>query len=186
MGIRGAVSRAVFLDRDGVVNRPVVRDGKPLPPASVRELELLPDAVEATARLRDAGFILIVVTNQPDVARGTQSRDEVERIHAELKARLPLADIRACYHDDRDECECRKPRPGLLTRAAADLGVDLASSYMVGDRWRDVEAGRSAGCRTVFIDRGYTERKPSSYNVRVENLAEAAGWILADAPGGRR
>lgn len=181
MGIRGAVSRAVFLDRDGVINRPVIRDGKPFPPSSAAELEILPDAPAALSRLRNAGFRLVVVTNQPDVARGTRSREEVERIHAALKSRLPLDGIRTCYHDDPDGCACRKPKPGLLVDAAREMGVDLKASYMVGDRWRDIEAGRSAGCATVFIDRGYTERRPSGYNVRVESLAEAAEWIESNS-----
>ena len=169
---------AVFLDRDGVINASVVRDGKPYPPASVDEMELLPGVGKALADLRAAGFVLIVVTNQPDVARGTQTRAAVEAIHERMQQELSLDAIYACFHDDADNCACRKPKPGLLVDAAAALGIDLAASFMVGDRWRDTDAGRAAGCQTIFIDRGYNERKPTDFAVNVAGLPEAAAWIL--------
>lgn len=172
-------ARAVFLDRDGVINRAFVRDGKPHPPATEEELEILPGVAGALERLRDAGFRLIVVTNQPDLARGLQRRDVVDRMHARLRAQLPLDDIRTCPHDDRDGCECRKPRPGMLIEAAADAGIALDASFMVGDRWRDVEAGRRAGCRTIFVDRDYAERPPEGADATVRSLSEAADWILS-------
>jgi D-glycero-D-manno-heptose 1,7-bisphosphate phosphatase len=172
--------RAVFLDRDGVINRTIVRDGKPYPPSSKEELEILPDAPEALAQLRDAGFHLVVVTNQPDVARGTRTRESVEEIHATLVADgLPIHSFHACYHDDADHCNCRKPSPGMLEETARQEGIDLSGSYMVGDRWRDVEAGQRAGCMAVFIDRNYAERKPTEPYVRVSSLKEAADWILS-------
>ena len=177
MGVDGEVTRAVFLDRDGVINAAVVRDGKPYPPASVDVMEILPGVAEALARLRAAGFLLVVVTNQPDVARGAQTREAVEAIHAELRAQLPLDAIYTCWHDDADACSCRKPAPGLLVTAATDLGIDLTASFMVGDRWKDVEAGLAAGCRTVFVDRDYRERRPDSA-IHVAGLPEAAAWIL--------
>lgn len=171
--------RAVFLDRDGVVNRAIVRDGKPYPPADLSQLDVFPDVAEALGRLKAAGYRLIVVTNQPDVARGVQSRAAVEAIHAELLARgLPIDDFRVCYHDDQDGCECRKPKSGLLLAAAREDGLDLASSFLVGDRWRDVEAGKRAGCTTIFIDYRYAEPERSQPDVRVGSLGEAAEWIL--------
>lgn len=169
--------RAVFLDRDGVINRAQVRNGRPYPPADLSELEIPPDVPEALERLRAAGFRLIVVTNQPDVARGTQTCAGVESIHTALKARLPLDEFRVCYHDDADRCHCRKPEAGLLIEAARDAGLNLASCYMVGDRWRDIEAGRRAGCITIFIDHGYVEKKPVDFDVRVKSLMEASEWI---------
>jgi len=173
--------RAVFLDRDGVINRAVVRDGVPHPPERMEELEILPGVPEALARLRDAGFRLVVVTNQPDVARGTQRREVVDAMHAALAAALPLDDIRVCDHDDRDGCACRKPKPGMLEAAARESGVSLPASYMVGDRWRDVEAGRRAGCRTVFINRAYGESVPVYPDATVSSLPEAADWILTQS-----
>lgn len=172
--------RAVFLDRDGVLNRALVRDGKPYPPADLHELEILPGVPEALGRLRAAGFMLIVVTNQPDVARGTVAREAVERINAHLAMHLPIDEFRTCYHDSADGCECRKPRPGSLLAAAERHGIDLSSSYMVGDRWRDVEAGANAHCRTVFIDYGYAEKQPQTVDHRVASLAEAS-YIITGA-----
>lgn len=179
MGIDGRARRAVFLDRDGVINRALVRDGKPYPPAGAGEVEVLPGVAEALAQLKAAGYLLVVVTNQPDVARGTQSREAVEAIHARLAAELPIDEFRACYHDDADGCDCRKPRPGLILDAASAHGVALGASVMVGDRWRDIEAGRRAGCRTIFVDSGYAERRPSEPDVVVDSLVEAAEWILS-------
>jgi D-glycero-D-manno-heptose 1,7-bisphosphate phosphatase len=177
--------RAVFLDRDGVINRAVVRDGKPFPPATETDLEVLPGVAEALARLRTAGFRLVVVTNQPDVARGTQRRDVIDRMHARLAALLPIDEFQVCDHDDGDGCACRKPAPGLLQAAARTGGLSLRDSYMVGDRWRDVEAGRRAGCTTVFIDRGYDEPRPDRPDAVVHSLPEAADWILSQPRSAR-
>ncbi|MCJ7435787.1 MAG: HAD-IIIA family hydrolase, partial [Anaerolineales bacterium] len=128
---------AAFLDRDGVINRAVVRDGKPYPPARLEDVEILPGAITSLQRLADSGYILIGITNQPDVARDTQSREVVESINAMIQSRLPLREIFVCYHDNIDNCDCRKPKPGLILRAAEKYGVDLSQSWMVGDRWKD-------------------------------------------------
>ena len=172
--------RAVFLDRDGVLVAPVVRDGRAYSVSSVAELVVLDGAVEACERLRAAGFVLVVVTNQPEVARGTLAAAELEAMHRRLDAEVPVDAILCCMHDDRDGCSCRKPAPGMLVDAAARFGLDLARSYMVGDRWRDVAAGRSAGCTTVFVDASYDEPRPDDPDVVVADLAEACRWILAD------
>ena len=169
---------AIFLDRDGVLNRAIVRDGKPYPPSGPAEVQVLPGVMEAYSALRSAGFLLIVVTNQPDVARGTQPREVVEAINDALCDQVPVDDIRVCYHDDVDGCTCRKPQPGLLLQAARDWGINLANSFMVGDRWKDVEAGRRAGCRTIFIDYGYAEAQQSTPDCCVRSLREAVDWIL--------
>jgi D-glycero-D-manno-heptose 1,7-bisphosphate phosphatase len=168
--------RAVFLDRDGVINRAVVRDGKPYAPALPEHVEIFSDVPDALARLKTAGYALVVVTNQPDIARGITTEAAVEAIHARLLSALPLDEIRMCPHDDEARCGCRKPLPGLLLQAPLH---DLASSVMVGDRWRDIEAGRAAGCRaTILVDHGYAETLPHEPDVRVRSLAEAAAWIL--------
>ncbi len=179
MGVDQAVTaRAVFLDRDGVINAAVVRDGKPYPPARVEDVEILPGVAGALADLKRAGYVLVVVTNQPDVARGTQKREVVEAIHALLRRDLPLDAIYACYHDDAEHCACRKPAPGMLIDAARDLDLDLPRSFMVGDRWRDTDAGIAAGCRAIFINRHYAERGPTRFDVELTSLADAATWIL--------
>jgi D-glycero-D-manno-heptose 1,7-bisphosphate phosphatase len=171
------VARAVFLDRDGVVNRAIVRAGKPYPPANVEELELLPGVAQGLTALKAGGYHLVVVTNQPDVARGKTSRSQVEAMHSKLRSALPLDAILACFHDDADQCGCRKPQPGLILHAARELDIDCKASWLVGDRWRDIEAGRRAGCRTCFIDHAYDE-PPPSYDFLVGSLREAAGIIL--------
>lgn len=171
--------KAVFLDRDGVINRAVVRDGKPHPPDRIEDLEVLDGVPDALHKLRDAGFRLIVVTNQPDVARGTQTREAVEAMHARLTAELAVDEVIACYHDG-DDCDCRKPKPGALVAAAERHGVELEQSFMVGDRWRDIEAGQRAGCRCLFVDHGYAEQQPAGSFVRVPSLAAAADWILSN------
>jgi len=170
--------RAVFLDRDGVLNRATVVNGIPYPPAGVAEFEMLPGAVQACRQLKAAGFLLIVVTNQPDVARGTQLRPVVEAINQALLSEVPIDEVKVCYHDDRDQCSCRKPLPGLLIEAAKEWQIDLPASFMVGDRWKDVETGRQAGCKTIFIDYEYRETLPSAPDHRAHSLAESTDWIL--------
>lgn len=172
--------RAVFLDRDGVVNRAIVREGKPYPPANLAAVEILPGVPDALSALHDADFMLVVVTNQPDVARGTTPQAVVEEINNYLASCLPIDEFRTCYHDSGDGCSCRKPLPGLLLAAATQHGIDLGQSYMVGDRWRDTEAGQRAGCKTFFIDYGYAEKQPESINFRVRSLSEAARIILGE------
>lgn len=171
--------RAVFLDRDGVLNRAVVRDGRPYPPATLDAFEILPGVPEAVGRLHQAGFLLIGATNQPDVARGTQSRELVEAMNSRLLAEMPISAILVCYEDGED-CARRKPNPGLLLEAAVTFDIDLVASFMVGDRWRDIEAGRRAGCQTIFIDRGYQEPLPDpDADYVAADLQEAATWILS-------
>jgi D-glycero-D-manno-heptose 1,7-bisphosphate phosphatase len=169
--------RAIFLDRDGVLNQ--LRSGGPAgtSPRSVSETIIYPDVPDALATLRDAGFLLIVTTNQPDVARGRQTRAGVEAIHRYLADRLPLDDIEVCYHDDADLCSCRKPKTGMIQTAAERHDIDIAGSYMIGDRWRDVDAGLAAGCTTVLIERGHREELRGQPAVVVSSIAEAAAWI---------
>ena len=172
------MTRAVFLDRDGVINRAIVREGKPFPPASLGELEILPDVHEALTLLRTAGYRNIVVTNQPDVRTGKQQREVVETMHRHLLEALPLDGIRVCYHIEQDGCDCRKPKPGLLVQAASEFGIDLPASFMVGDRWRDVLAGQAAGCYSFFVDLGYRERRPEPPYTLVTSLLDAARAIV--------
>ncbi|MGE5264467.1 MAG: D-glycero-alpha-D-manno-heptose-1,7-bisphosphate 7-phosphatase [Acidobacteriota bacterium] len=170
---------AVFLDRDGVLNRAIQESGHARPPDTLDEVEILPGVPEALQALKSRGYWLIVVTNQPDVARGRTSRGVVDAINARLRERLPLDQVLVCYHDDADDCECRKPRPGLVLRAAAEHGIDLSRSYMVGDRWRDIEAGHRAGCRTILVDYAYSEPVDPPPDHRVNSLSQAADWILS-------
>lgn len=175
--------RAVFLDRDGVINRTSVRDGKPYAPRVLADFRMLPGAAAAIARLRKAGFAVIVVTNQPDIGNGLVDPAVVEAMHERLRARAPVDDIRVCPHPREAGCDCRKPRPGMLLAAARDWDIDLGRSYMVGDRAGDVGAGRAAGCRAIFITRQYSEDKPKHPVVSVRSLAAAAAFILNDSEG---
>jgi D-glycero-D-manno-heptose 1,7-bisphosphate phosphatase len=168
---------AVFLDRDGTLNQAVAREHVPYgSPRSLDELRFPEDAVEAVSRLKTAGFLLIGATNQPEVPRGQVSREAVEAINEAVASTLGLDEIFVCWHDDVDACDCRKPKPGLLLRAAAKYGLDLSRSFMVGDRCRDAEAGQAAGCRTIVVDQGWAG--DCAPDARVRSLAEAADWIL--------
>ena len=170
---------AIFLDRDGVINRAEVREGKPYPPNSLAAMEILPGVSEALKELRKAGFLLIGVTNQPDVARGTQKKEVVESINAALLSKLELDEIFVCYHDSADKCACRKPKPGLIMSAATKYKINVSRSYMVGDRWRDVEAGKAAGCATIWLNQDYNEKAPVDPDFIAGTLLESVPWILS-------
>jgi D-glycero-D-manno-heptose 1,7-bisphosphate phosphatase len=178
--LKGSTARAVFLDRDGVINRALERDGKPYPPATLADFEILPEVPAACEKLKAAGYLLVVATNQPDVGRGTQRAEVVEAIHRHMLAKLPIDRVETCFHPGQgtSDCDCRKPKPGMLLRAAAALNIDLARSWMVGDRWRDVDCGHAAGCKTIFIDRGYAEELKQKPDFSARNLGEAADIIL--------
>ncbi len=174
------MKRAVFLDRDGVLNRNVVRNGRPYAPSRVDDFVILPGVPAAVGALREAGYLAIVVTNQPDVGSGLQSREVVEAMHARLQREVPIDDLEVCYHIDNDNCGCRKPKPGMLLRAAGLHGIVLSRSWMIGDRWRDIDAGQAAGCRTVFVDYGYEEPRPQQPDLVVRSLSEAVPLLLAE------
>jgi D-glycero-D-manno-heptose 1,7-bisphosphate phosphatase len=185
MGNNEVRRRAVFLDRDGVLNRPVVRKGKPHPPSNLNDFQLYDDVVDGCVRLKAASFLLVVITNQPDVGRGIQSRVAVEAMHLKLQSALPSLDrIEICYHGGErygQLCDCRKPRPGLILRAAADLNINPKQSWVIGDRWRDIDCARAAGCRAIFIDRGYKEKLRNAPDFTVTNFRDAMSIVLRDA-----
>ena len=180
IGSASSLTRAVFFDRDGVLNEAVVRNGRPHPPAGLAELRIDAAAAACIVQLRAAGFAIFVVTNQPDVARGTTARETVDAINTHVAASLDVDAVYVCYHDTADACACRKPKPGMLLAAASEHGVDLERSYLIGDRWSDVAAGREARCRTVWLERGYAEREPDRPDARVASLRAACDWILDD------
>jgi D-glycero-D-manno-heptose 1,7-bisphosphate phosphatase len=169
---------AVFLDRDGVLNEAIVRDGKPCPPRDLSELVITLGARAALEELKREGFSLVVVTNQPDVRRGTAKRADVDNINAHRATLLPLDAIEVCEHDDTEQCDCRKPKPGMILRAREKFGLDLVRSFMVGDRWRDIEAGRRVGCRTILIGDGYGESFSCAPTIKLPSLPRAASWII--------
>jgi D-glycero-D-manno-heptose 1,7-bisphosphate phosphatase len=177
------VHKAIFLDRDGVINKSVVIDGVPRPPHTIDDVHLLEGVQEAVSSLRFHGYEIVVITNQPDVARGTTTRSQVEAINSYIGAALEIHNFYTCFHDDSHSCNCRKPLPGLIYQAAMDLSIDLKRSFVVGDRWRDIQAGQSAGCKTYFIDHDYNEKKPEKPFTRVCSLLEAAEKILEETIG---
>jgi len=178
------VKRAVFLDRDGVLNANIERDGRPVAPTTLAEFRILPGAAEAVLRLKRAGFTLVVVTNQPDVATGRTPRSVVDAMNAQLRAAMPVDDIKVCFHVDEDRCACRKPQPGMILEAARERGIYLPDSFMVGDRWRDIEAGRNAGCKTILLNIGPVQNGTTQPDRIVKTLSEAVDCILLDASAG--
>ena len=157
MGVDAKV-KAVFLDRDGVLNKAIIIDRKPYPPKTENELEILSGVVEGLIELKKLGYLLIVITNQPDVARGTTSKEAIDKINNCLKSQLIIDEIFCCFHDNSDNCDCRKPKPGMIFEAAKKWNIDLSSSFLVGDRWRDIETGKNAGIKSILIDCGYDEK----------------------------
>ena len=174
--------RGAFLDRDGTIN---ARPAEHHYVSSIDAFEWLPGAASGAARLASAGFTLIVVSNQRGVARGLVSEDLLRQIEGEIQARLEangcrIESFRYCRHDLDVECGCRKPQPGLLLSAAADLRIDLSASWMIGDAHADVQAGRAAGCRTALIGSGAGD---CAADVCAQTLDHASQLILDTADG---
>tara|TARA_S200000501_G_C20594774_1_gene643199 strand:+ start:75 stop:605 length:531 start_codon:yes stop_codon:yes gene_type:complete len=172
------MTKAIFLDRDGVIINSIVIDGKPYAASKLEYIKILPNVKESLDILISGDWKIFVVTNQPDVARGIISKEDVEEINTYLEKILPITRFYTCYHDDEDFCNCRKPKPGFLISAALNNNIDLNKSYMIGDRWKDIEAGKRAGCKTFFIDYDYKEKKPTNYTYRVRSLNEAVKIIM--------
>ncbi len=175
------MKRAVFLDRDGVINRVRVEGGKPLSPRRFEDFQFLPGIEIFAQQLKEAGFLRVVVTNQPDLVRGRLEKSELEKMHRLVRRRLGVEAIYACFHDDGDNCDCRKPKPGLLIKAAREWEIDLPQSFFLGDTWRDMEAGKGAGCATILLDAPYNREARGDY--RVDGLPRALEIILAAGLG---
>jgi D-glycero-D-manno-heptose 1,7-bisphosphate phosphatase len=170
------MARAVFLDRDGVVNSLVLRGGRPVSPRLLSDFRLEARVHGPLERLRDSGYRLFVVSNQPDIARGLLSPQVLTRMNEQVISQLPIERVVVCPHDDYDECRCRKPRPGMIERLAAETEIQLNRSFVVGDSWRDIQAARASGCVGIILDRYYNRNDDADY--RVGNLAEAARLIV--------
>jgi D-glycero-D-manno-heptose 1,7-bisphosphate phosphatase len=175
------MTRAVFLDRDGVLNAIVERDGKPASPRTPDELQIVADALPTLKALKAQGFALFVVTNQPDIRRGLMSGASLDAIHAKLAAALPVDEIVACRHDNADNCHCRKPKPGLILDLAPRHKIDLSQSWMIGDQDRDITCGQAAGVRTVLLSRPYNSGVASSADIVMESLSQVIP-VIAPAP----
>lgn len=171
-------SKAVILDRDGVINEAFLQNGRPIPPRSLEELQIILGVPEAIRLLKSHDFMILCLTNQPDVSRGTMTRESVEEINKRLQEELQIQEIFVCFHDDLDKCECRKPKPGGIEYFLTKYNLDRSATYMVGDRWKDIEAGQAAGVQTVFIARDYAEKAPKDYTFSAQDLLTAAGQIV--------
>lgn len=183
-GQTGRSAKAVFLDRDGVLTIPLFRDGRSFAPLKLEEFELYPGIAGGLKALKRQGFLLVVVTNQPEVGRGRLGQETLREMHRRLSAVLPVDAIKVCPHIPEDRCNCRKPLPGMLLEAAKEFEIRLSASYMVGDRAGDIAAGHAAGCRSIFVDLGYTaEPPPREPDAVVPSLQGAVDWILSDDAG---
>jgi D-glycero-D-manno-heptose 1,7-bisphosphate phosphatase len=170
-------NKAVFFDRDGVINRPIVRAGLPYAPQDLSEFAWMDGAHATLETLRSRGYLLLVCTNQPDVVRGMQTRERVDEFHRLIESELPIARVYACFHDNAHGCACRKPKPGMLVQGSRDFGIDLARSWMIGDRAKDIEAGRAAGCRTVYLRHDYDAASTHTAHYEIEQLNELLAII---------
>ena len=178
MGVGSKIKRkAIFLDRDGVLNKAIVRNRKPYPPSTIDELEILEGVYEGIELLKDSGYKLIVITNQPDVARGLTTIEKVNEINNSIIQLLNVDEIICCFHDDSENCECRKPKPGMILEAVKKWDIDLSVSYLIGDRWRDIQTAKNIGLSSILIKYDYDEKKINA-NFECNNLKEAANFIL--------
>lgn len=176
--VNKVLSPAVFLDRDGVINRTFVRNGKPYAPRSLKDFKLMPNSKKSIELLKKNGFKVIVVTNQPDIGNSVVQLEEVEAMHLKLYEKTMIDDVFICPHRQDEGCTCRKPNIGMLIKASKKHNIDLKKSFMVGDRSSDIEAGNNAGCKTVFIDRHYKEASPLQFHFKVNSLQSAVRHII--------
>jgi D-glycero-D-manno-heptose 1,7-bisphosphate phosphatase len=165
-------AKAVFFDRDGVINLTVFRKGAHRAPADMSEFAYVEGVVPTLEALRARGYVLLVCTNQPDVARGWQSREQVDAFHQRIAQELPVSGIYSCFHDDAHDCLCRKPKPGLLHQGGEQFDIDYARSFMIGDRWKDIEAGRAAGCRTIYLRHAHDSEPAHEPDYEIRRLSE--------------
>jgi len=170
------LNKAIFLDRDGVINKVFLSNGKPFSPRRFSEFELFPEVENALSSFKEVGFLNIVITNQPDIARGFLKWKELEKMHFLVRERLPIDDILICPHSDEDNCLCRKPKPWMLLVAAKKWNISLKEFFFIGDTWKDTMAGKKAGCKTILIDAPYNQGVDCNY--RVKDLSKAVEIII--------
>jgi D-glycero-D-manno-heptose 1,7-bisphosphate phosphatase len=170
--------KAVFLDRDGVINRGFIVDGKSYAPRKIEDFKLLPFVIQSVEKLINNGFLVIVITNQPDIANGLLDIETLNLMHEKLITKLKLTDIYFCPHSKNENCECRKPKPGMIYSAVKKYKINISNSFLVGDRASDIEAANAIRCRSIFINRNYKEPKPFTQEKTVNSLKSATNYIL--------
>ena len=169
-------NKAIFIDRDGVINKVIIRNEKPSSPWKLEEFEIFPEVKECLTAFKEMGFLNIVFTSQPDISRGNLKSEELEKMHKIILEMLPVDEIMVCPHDDKDNCQCRKPKPGLIIEAAKKWSIDFKKSYVIGDSWKDMGAGRAAGCPTILISKEYN-KDLKDYDFKVKSFKEAVEII---------
>ncbi len=165
-------NKAFFFDRDGILNQSIIKNQKPYSPNIPNELKLNREFLPFIKNLKKKKFIIIVVTNQPDIKRGKMTKYSLKTINTKIKNFFLIDEIYVCIHDINDKCSCRKPKPGMLKKASKKWDIDLKKSFLVGDRFKDIQAGNSVGCTTIFIDYNYNETKPKSYDYKYKNISK--------------
>jgi D-glycero-D-manno-heptose 1,7-bisphosphate phosphatase len=169
--------KAIFLDRDGVINKLIIRNGKAQAPYTLEEFELFFGVEEAIKLIKKAGYLTIVVTNQPDVARGWVSKESVLLINNKVREVLLIDDIKICFHTNEDHCLCRKPMPGMLLEAQKEWNIDIQNSFMIGDRYSDIEAGKRAGCKTILIGAGDKQGEFATPDFKADLLRDSLKFL---------
>ena len=172
------MNKAVFLDRDGVINKPIVIEGKSYAPQSLKDFKIFPKVKVAVKKLRNNGFKVFVISNQPDIGNKLIKKKTLNQMHKLLKSKVPVNKIYFCPHTRNDKCKCRKPNPGMIIKASKDSGILLKESYVIGDRKTDIDAGLKAGCKTIFVNHNYVEKKPTKQEKTVKSLHAAVKYIL--------
>jgi len=173
-----AENKCVFLDRDGVLNESLVISGKPYAPTQKSEFKITNGSIDAINKIKKKGFLTIIVTNQPDLVTGKLEKHTLDFFHKKLITLMPIDDIFICAHVDRDKCSCRKPKPGLIFKAASKYNINLSKSYMIGDRWRDVDCAKEAGLRSIFIDHRYNEKLNNVPDFTIFTIRDAINCIV--------
>jgi D-glycero-D-manno-heptose 1,7-bisphosphate phosphatase len=179
MGIK-MKNKCVFWDRDGVINYPVIINNVSHPPDCVEHLRLVFGIRQLMDKICKMGFLNIVFTNQPDWKRKLQTKEDIEKINNAIIEYLPLDDLFTCFHDNYDNCECRKPKPGMLLEAQKKYSIDFSHSWVVGDMPTDIEAGKAVGCKTILVDNGFKFSKPCSPDYIVKSIEEIEDIIYND------
>jgi len=172
------LNRAVFLDRDGVINKAITIDGKGYAPRLLKDFKIFPKVKNDVIKLKKRGFKVFVITNQPDIGNKLIKKKTLNEMHSFLKAKVPIDKIYFCPHTKNDRCKCRKPKPGMIIKASNESKIYLKESYVVGDRKIDIDAGLKAGCKTIFVNNNYYEKKPTKQEKTVKSLHAAVKYIL--------
>ena len=172
------MNKAVFLDRDGVINKLMIIDGKSYAPRLLKDFKIFPKVKSDVKKLKNRGFKVFVITNQPDIGNKLIKKKTLNEMHRFLKAKVPVDKIYFCPHTRNDRCKCRKPMPGLILKASCESKIYLKESYMVGDRKIDIDAGLKVGCKTIFVNNNYYEKKPTRQEKTVKSLHAAVKYIL--------